>query len=281
MPSILREPVIHFSILAVVLFGYFKLTADATPINDDTGIIVVDERDVEQLATQFQSVWKRPPTRPEIERLVDSYIREEVLVRSALELGLDQGDAAIRNRLRQKMQFLTDSAARAMEPETEVLQKHLDANPERFEVQGRIAFEQVLLGDNPTEAEVQATLKNLMEGQDPATLGQGSLLPVRIPLSQETQVDGGFGRGFFKVANDLPQGDWSGPLRSGFGLHLVRVTALEPAVLPELEQVRDKVLFDWRREQAEVLAEAQFEALKAGYQVERPDPDMLDKVVAE
>lgn len=281
MKRILKEPVVHFAIFAILLFIYFQAAAKPEQIANTSNRIVVGDREVEQIITQYRATWQQPPTPEQLETLIEGYIREEVLVRSALELGLDRGDAAIRNRLRQKMQFLTDSAAQSLDPGEEVLAEHLTNNPDRFSRPGRIAFDQVYLGASPTEVEVTQALSSLKSGEAPATVGQSSLLPSQVPLSVPVQIDGGFGQGFHAGLAELPQGDWVGPVRSGYGLHLIRVTEVEQPELPDLDLIRDKVLFDWRREQADVLAEAQFNALRTGYEIIQPDAADLQQVLGQ
>lgn len=278
---ILREPILHFGLLAVGLFVYFQAVAEPEQGGVDATQIEVTTDDVTLLIEQYQQAWRRPPTMQELDGLIQASIREEVLVREALALGLERGDGVIRNRLRQKMQFLTDSAAQALTPEPSVLQAHLEANADRFEQAGTLGFEQVLLGPNPTKNEVRAALHALQSGADPLTVGQASMLPPQVPASAPVQIDGGFGRGFAGVVAELPVEEWAGPVRSGFGIHLIRVTEKAPPRLPSLDEVRDKVLFDWRREQANALSEAQFEALVTAYQITRPSDSDLSALVAQ
>jgi parvulin-like peptidyl-prolyl isomerase len=76
-----------------------------------------------------------------------------------------------------------------------------------------------------------------------------------------------------KAVSELPPGEWSGPVTSGFGAHVVQLLRLDPATLPSFEAVRDAVEEDWRRGTAETLREAQFEALRDRYEVILPGQD--------
>ncbi|GAB5438044.1 peptidyl-prolyl cis-trans isomerase [Falsiruegeria mediterranea] len=281
MPRILREPIVHFGLLAVALFVYFQAVAEPEPEVVDDNIIEVSIADATLLVEQYTQAWRRPPTREELDGLIQTRIREEALVREAQALGLERGDAVIRNRLRQKMQFLTDSAAQALSPEPSVLQAHLEANVDLFEKPGTLAFDQVFLGENPSVEEVNAALSALHGGADPLLMGQVSMLPPQVPASVPVQIDGGFGRGFAATLSSLPKGEWGGPVRSGFGIHLIRVIEAEPPRLPDLAEVEDKVLFDWRRQQASALSEAQVKALLTAYAVETPSEDELNALVAQ
>ncbi|MCA0871324.1 peptidyl-prolyl cis-trans isomerase [Seohaeicola saemankumensis] len=281
MRKLLREPIVHFVLIGVLLFVYFDLSAEPAPAAGPADVVTVDRPEVSRIIDRYTEVWKRPPTEAELETLVTAAVREEIMVREALALGLDRGDAAIRNRLVQKMQFLTESATRSLDPSDEVLQDHLDANAERFAAPPVVAFEQIFLGPEPSEDEIADVRAQLAAGVPPQELGQRSLLPAALPLASPRQVDGAFGAGFAAALAAAEPGAWSGPYRSGFGQHLVRVSERRDGGVPALATVRDKVLFDWRRTQAETLAEAQFDALAERYKVTVPDREALREILAQ
>lgn len=281
MRKVIREPIVQFALIGVAFFVYFKVVApEASGVAAGSAPeVVIDTTVAAQLVDRFEQVWNRPPTVAELQGLVEGTLREEILVREALALGLDRGDAVIRNRLVQKMDFLTASAAQALEPEAAVLQAHLEANAGRFALQPAAGFVQVFLGEAPTEAEAQAALAQLRAGAAPETVGARSLLPAALPPATRQQVDGSFGAGFFDALAAAPLDEWSGPYASGFGQHLVRVTARSEGGLPALEAVRDKVLADWRQTQAETLGQAQYEAAKTRYGVQLPSEEALRQVL--
>lgn len=271
--SFLKEPLLHFSLLGVAVFAWFSYLNPAPAVSDNTDRIIVDDQDIDRLINQFQSTWQRRPTPKELDGLQDAFLRQEVLVREARALGLDRGDSVVRNRLAQKMEFLTLSLAQSTEPDDTVLQAHLAENSARFMRPGRVAFQQVGLGPTPDPAQIDAMLTALNDGADPAQFASASLLPSAQPLSTARQVDATFGRGFFAALEGLPQGTWVGPVPSSFGLHIVRIDTSEPAFLPPFDRIRDDVLFDWRRDLKSELSEAQFDALKSKYDVSTPSAD--------
>jgi hypothetical protein len=267
---ILREPLLHFFALGLVLFALFALVDDSPPPRQGEQIQVTDD-DARRLAAGFEATWRRPPTVEEIDRLIESYIEEEVYVREALALGLDQDDAVIRQRLRQKMEFLTEAAADTANPSEQQLRRHYEAHEERFAEDARIAFEQVYLGEEPGDGAIEAAAAALAEGAPPHALGRSSLLPVAQRLAPATAVDGAFGDGFFERIAALEADAWTGPVPSAFGLHLVRVKAAEKAKLPPFEAVRDAVERDWRLQTALQLGEERYAAFRARYEVTRPE----------
>jgi parvulin-like peptidyl-prolyl isomerase len=281
MPGLLREPLVQFGVLAVLLFVFFRIGSDDVTDPLPRNKIVVTEPDVSRLITQFEAVWKRTPTQAELDGLVTSHLAEEVLVREALQFGLDRGDAVIRNRLRQKMLFIAESAAQTLEPDDLVLAQHLRADPGKFARPARVSFQQVFLGEAPDEDAIAQARAVLTKGQPPETVGTRSLLPGHMAEVTPSQVDRVFGAGFFAGIETGSEGQWLGPVRSGYGLHLVRVDATTAGSLPDLVDVRAAVLLDWRRVQFETLAAAQLAELTARYDISRPDAAALQKLLPQ
>ena len=103
---LVREPLVHFLLLGGLLFGAWYAFNDQPPISDSNRI-VLDEAQVASLAATFQRTWLRLPSHEELAGLVKDRIKEEILYREALALGLDRDDQVIRRRLRQKMEFVS------------------------------------------------------------------------------------------------------------------------------------------------------------------------------
>ncbi len=266
---IVTEPFVQFAVLSLAIFGWFKLAQpDEWAVDPDARVIIIDQRQVELLAGQFESTWRRPPTAEELAKLKEDWLNREVLYREALALGLDGNDEIIRNRLVQKMNFLLTSEAGAARPEDEVLQTYLSDNADAFTTPARLAASLVYLGQTPSETFVEQTRTRLAAGEDHRQLGQASLLPTGFELSSRTLVDGNFGTGFFDQLEPLPLGEWSGPVQSSFGLHMVRLDDKWDPVLPPFGAIRDRVLADWREKQAERATEVFIENLRSTYVIE-------------
>lgn len=139
--KLLREPLAHFLVLGALVFAMFQFAADRSDVQD--GKIVVTRGRIEQLVTGFSHTWNRPPTRPELDGLVEDYIRDEVLYREALAMGLDKDDTIVRRRMRQKLEFLTSDASAIVAPTEQDLQRWLNRNPDMFRVEPAVAFSQI------------------------------------------------------------------------------------------------------------------------------------------
>ena len=265
MRNLIRQPLVHFFVLGAVLFILFDV------VNDDSGNapgeIVVDANRIDALVARFERTWQRPPTQQELEGLVDGWVREEILYREGLALGLDRDDPVVRRRMAQKVDFMIDSGSRA--PEEEELAEWFGARAENYRVPPQYAFEQVFFSPDRHEdlsAMVGQTLAALDAG-DPIPAGDATLLPGRVELASVPQISRIFGADFADGLGAQPVERWAGPVRSGYGLHLVRINEKVPAYLPPLEDVRAAVERDWLQLQSEQAKEKFFEALRERYDV--------------
>ncbi|MDP5220551.1 peptidylprolyl isomerase [Ruegeria sp. 2205SS24-7] len=268
---ILKEPLFHFFLIGVAIFIWFHIVAPETETVESLAIITIDEDDVARLADQFEARWKRRPNDAELEALVNASIREEVLVREARKLGLDRGDSVIRSRLSQKMDFLTEAIATSVVPEEEELEAFLNQNPARYATPDRVAFTQIFLGEDPSEAQIEASLAALKAGQEVTDSDASTFLPASMPLTVTRVIDSVFGPGFSEGLLEVETGPWGGPVQSGYGVHLVQVRAFEPSRTPALSEIHSDVLRDWRRAASEDLAHAQYDSLVQNYEIVSPD----------
>ena len=271
MTRLLRDPLLHFFIIAAAIFGLYAILDD-TPPPAPANQLVIGEDDARRLVAEFEATWRRPPTVKELDHMIGQLVREEVYVREALALGLDQDDAVIRRRLQTKMEFLTESGAEAIAPDDATLAAHLSAHPDRFAEPALVAFEQILLAEGIDSAEAGVLEARLNIGADPGDAARPTLLPPAFRLSPKQVVDSTFGTGFFEALGDLPVGPWSGPVETPLGTHLVRVTERREAQVPPLSEIRERVERDWRADLTERLREERYDALLSRYEVVRPDP---------
>lgn len=268
MQKLLREPLIHFLILGAVLFLVFDLTSETDRSGERR--IVVTAGQVEQLAAQFSRTWLRPPTPDELEGLVERYVRSEIYYREALAMGLGQDDPYVRNRLALKLEVLLDDLSAEAEPADAELARFLNDHAGRFTEPARLSFRQVYL--NPDRhadpvAEAQGLLERLRGGADPQGLGDVSMLIPRLDAATPDEIARQFGVGFAEALEGLEPGDWVGPIRSTFGIHLVRVAQRQPARLPTLADIHDTVLAEWRDQRRREAKEQAYRRLRERYEV--------------
>ena len=262
----------HFLALGALVFLLFHLTTDRGETQD--GKIVVTRGKVEQLLTGFSRTWQRPPTQQELDGLVEDDIREEVLYREALGMGLDKDDVIIRRRMRQKLEFLTEDTAAAAPPTDADLQGWLDKHPDKFRVEPKLAFSQVYLnaahaGDNASAAasKVLAQLDNAGESAAAAELGDTTMLPHQFPLSRVDEIASVFGDEFARRIAQLGSGRWIGPIPSGYGWHIVYVSERTEGRPKPLSEVREAVQRDWLAARRKEIIDATYSKLREKYAV--------------
>ncbi len=272
--SLAREPLVHFLLLGAALFLVDGWLRPATTAAADSRIVVSEER-IRNLTRNFVRTWQRPPTRAELDGLVEAHVREEVMVREALALGLDRDDTIVRRRLQQKLEFVSEGAA-ALAPSTdEQLEAYLKANPEAFRSPPRATFTQVYLDPARRKGTLDADAARLLETlnraaapRDPTAVGDRLLLlEPRYENLPQPEVASQFGAEFAAALVKQPTGRWVGPLASGYGLHLVRVERLQPGGTPVLSEVRPLVEREWSNARREELARAFYQRLRSKYAI--------------
>jgi PPIC-type PPIASE domain len=272
---IVREPLVHFILIGVVVFGAYALMGNGADQPRDR--IVVTEGRVQQLAQVFAKTWQRPPKPEELRGRIDAYIKEEVYYREALKLGLDRDDTLIRRRMQQKMEFVTEPSDQLLVADDVKLQAFLDAHKSEFRVEPRVAFQQVFLNPAKTGETVLIRVKQTLEALKvsgpsdvPSDLGDPTLLPAATPLATLSTIAGNFGEAFARALPDLPEDEWAGPVESPFGLHLVRVTERLDGQDPKLDEIREAVKQKWRTQKRDEFQKRAFDQLLAKYEVILP-----------
>jgi hypothetical protein len=272
--SLLREPLVHFLLLGAALFLLDAWLRPAAAPAANTEIVVSEAR-IRSLAQNFRRTWQRPPTQEELDGLVEAHVREEVFYREALALGLDRDDAIIRRRLQQKMEFVSEEAAALAKPSDDELAKYLEAHADAFRVEPRATFAQVYLDPRKRSATLEADVRRLLHtlnaagpNADPARAGDRlMLLEPRYENATQSEIARVFGAAFATTVVGQPPGTWAGPVKSGYGVHLVHVEAVIQGGVPALADVRPLVEREWTNAKRKELSSAFYEKLRAKYRV--------------
>lgn len=291
---LLQEPLLHFFLLGIALFAATRLWGDANPEPEDNQIVVTAGK-VSSLIQIFQRTFQRPPTRQELDGLIQDFVNEEVFYREALAMGLDQDDTVIRRRLRQKLEFVAEDLADAVEPSDEQLAAFLAENPDRFRLEDRTSFSQVYFspqrrGDS-LESDVQQTLEKLREAKstiDLTLFGDPTLLPIEHDVLRQSEITNMMGPQFEQGLKQVPVGVWTGPIPSSYGWHLVQVQQRVPGRIPKLDEVRDIVRREWFARRREESKQQFYDSLRNRYEVviempvlERPTGNELEEDVRD
>lgn len=265
-----RDPLFHFLIAGAVVYGSYYILSDPVDVSEgDEKTVVVSIREIEWLSIQWEKRWNRPPTREELNGLIDQHVRETVLYRQALSMGLDKDDAVIRRRLGQKLEFLSQDLLQPPPPSEEELRSFFAENQERYRDADRITLSHVFFNPDVRGAETledaKAVLSDLVALPDvPADVGAFGdrfLLQAYYPNQTEAELSRLFGSGFAEPVFQLEQGVWQGPVLSGYGAHLVFVHDHFVAPEPKFEDVQDQVTEHWTTLKRAELNEQFFETV--------------------
>jgi hypothetical protein len=233
--------------------------------------IVITEGVVDDLVTQHVAAKGREPSHAELDHLVESYVRDEILYREGVKLGLERDDIVVKRRVRQKIEMMAEEDAATRSPTDADLSAYLAANPARFAQPAVLTFEQVFVGA-PTSGSravhaVALTGVALRKGVDAETLGTPTLLPHRMTRTPADLVARDFGSSFAAALERLPVDEWVGPIASSFGTHYVRVSERTPAVPPQLAAVRDHVVREWENERRQRARNEAYARMRRAYTV--------------
>ncbi len=272
MSGWLREPLLHFVILGALIFGIYGWIKG--PGSENAGEIVVTLRQQENLAGTFSRTWQRRPTQSELNGLISDFIRQEIAYRESQAMQLDRNDVVIRRRLRQKLEMLTGDVAVLLPPTEQELQRYLAEHADDFSFPAMLNFRHIYFNtdDNRDQAlrdaeGLLAQLQNDAASVDLDTAGDRSLLPPELREVRETELDSLFGRGFATAIQDIAVGSWDGPIRSGFGLHLVYIEERVDGHMPQLEEVSDLVMREWLAVKRKDTIDALYERLAENYTI--------------
>ncbi len=270
---LLREPLVHFLLAGLLLFAFFLWRG--SEVDPESRTITVSEAQVTRLVAGWQQTWQRPPTPAELDGLIRDHIREEVLYREGMRLGLDKDDTVVRRRIRSKMEFLVDARTEAQPPSDAELQAWLERNPHRYAAESRYSFDQIYLGEGPEAARrAEGLVNQLRQGADWLRLGSAISLPPSLENEPRDRIAAEFGGDFAKALDGIkaPSDQWTAPLQSGFGLHLVRLRQRESSGTPKLADVRQQVENDWRADTKARRGDEAFKALLDNYtiRIEKP-----------
>ena len=278
---LLREPLLHFLVLGAALFAaYAALEPQLSTATAPARQIRLTQDELLQLGTAFQAQWRRAPTVQEFAALAEDKVRQEVLYREALALGLDKDDEIVKRRMAQKMKFIAEDVAAAREPTSSELQAWFDKNHDRFRLPGARRFPPaVLLARPPRRQRPQRCGPRTRGTRRPAggcaaaaALGDRMIFQDYYRDRTTEFLGKEFGPGFaLSVAKQAP-GSWHGPVESGMGWHLVFVDAVVPGRVPAFAEIESEVKTAWLGEQKAQAWDKAYKEMRAKYVLLLPAP---------
>jgi len=286
LKSFLKEPLVHFLAAGLGLFVLFGVVNRDEP-DADPNVVTVDH-DALLTFVQYRIKAFNPTlaeeklsslSDEELQNLIDDYVREEVLHREAVALGLGEDDYVIRRRLVQKLEFINEGFAEAgAKVDRAALQRYFDANKADYYVEPFVTFTHVFFEteDRPREQAHAVAEKKLLELNrngvafaDAPQHGDRFLYHVNYVERTPDYVASHFGVPMAKAVFELEPNDfiWRGPFDSPYGVHLVLLTINEPGRDPELAELEGRVRVDAQRAMIREETEAAIADIVGSYEV--------------
>ena len=271
-----REPLVHFFLIGIVMFIVYTLL-NPEGFNDQLDRkIIIQPGDLEWMISSWERQRGRAPTLEELTRMVNEHIREEVLYREAISLGLDQNDAIVRRRMAQKMSFMTKGLGEQETPTDEILQAFYFKNRARYETPAMISISHIYFSaDKRGEAaktDAQNVLQQLQSEKNPpkSAPDRGDRFILQYDYKQMTKKDlaNQFGENFAESVFGLKSDGWYGPIESNYGQHLVYTSNRTEANLPEFHTQKRRVELDWNHDQKQAAEKKMMAGMLQKYNIE-------------
>jgi hypothetical protein len=274
-----REPLVHFLVIGLALFGLYSWIERGRASNGNYQIALTLD-DLRQLDMSFVSQWHRQPTPEEFRGLVESFIRQEVLYREGLAMGLDKDDTIVKRRMAQKMEFLSEDVAAAHEPSTDELRNWYAKNSQKFALADRATFRHLFFGfdrrGQNAQTDALSALNRIAGKPEGRPLGKELADPFmfqdyygdRAPDQLAKEFGPAFAIGLYKLKPKM----WQGPIESGYGWHLVWVESITPGRIPAFEEVEPDVKTAWLADQKAIEWQKAYAKMREKYEVSAPQP---------
>jgi peptidyl-prolyl cis-trans isomerase C len=280
MKRFLREPLLHFLVLGGLLFAVYAAFGRGSARVEPVRQITLTLDDLRQLQIGFAAQWQRPPNDREMIGLIENRIKEEILYREALAMGLDKDDTIVKRRMAQKMEFLAEDVSAAHEPTTDELKAWFAKNTAMFTQPARVSFRHLYFSPDrrgkSAWSDSTAALRKLAgkpaDWAGAAALGDPFMFQDYLADRTAEQIAKDFGPPFAKTLFVQKPGAWSGPIESGYGWHLVFVDSLTPERAAAFEEVEPDVKTAWLATRKAEAWDKAYKAMRSKYELVLPGP---------
>lgn len=235
--GLLKQPLLWFLAIGLALF----IADSRIPESRDEIVVTAALRD--RLATLWTTQTGLVATEAELNSLVDNWLKEEILYREALRMGLDREDSIIRRRLVQKLGFITESET-IPTPEEGELEDFYRENIDEYTLPVRYSFRHHYFQQR---AAAENALARINEGAAAQEYGEPTMLNPAYAYRSALDLNAVFGAGFAGQLETVAAGGWQGPVQSGFGFHLVWIDTIHPSEVTPFDGIRQQVLQDFQR----------------------------------
>lgn len=273
-----REPLVLFMAVGSLLFGVHALLAPHFGSATNPRRIVVDRADLVRFAQLRARAFSEERAESNFDAMIPSqkrslledYLREEVLYREAVALGLDAQDYVIRRRLVQSLEQGIGAEIDEADPPTMAEARNwFDAHPQHYATAPTLSFTHVYFKGGNAPSRALTALPGLQAGRiDPTQVGDRFLYNANYADQTADSISSHFGKTMTEALFATPaDGKWKGPFASSHGIHLVRVDRIAIGGLPPFETAKSKVLFDLTENRHRQALESRVTEIRKGYHI--------------
>ncbi len=248
----------HFFAIAIAIFAVYGISQSS---NDK--LLEIDQREIDARVFMQEMTRGEPLTEEQRQLITSLYVEEQILVREAMAMGLDN-DARIHDMLAQKMRHVL--SGNIIQPTAGELNDYYNANTARYQSLATVSVDELVFDSREALTdqllsllEAGAEAQQLLEQED------GSQAP--LPNVNSIDLANIFEPAFADTVFAAETGEWSGPFISNRGQHWLRITSRVEARLPALEEITDLVRLDWIAEEEEGRLQEQVDKLWDEYTI--------------
>ncbi|WP_265594327.1 peptidylprolyl isomerase [Haloferula sp. BvORR071] len=260
LKSILREPLLHFAVVAAALVAAHQLY-----LRHSRPEVKLTTEWLDSMARDFELKSGRVPTLEERVKIAHAYVAEEILTREALKAG-HTDDPRVRGMLATSLRETLEPVI--ADPSDAELQGYRERNPESFRYPAGVSFEHVSFGK--AEEIPPGFLDALREGNPPAYVSSAMRMPNPMPMTWLPQIEKTFGVDFAAGLLTAKTGEWTGPLNSSRGLHFIKLIRRDEPREMSLEEVRPALVAKWQEERRKAVVSEKVAGMRGGYRIELP-----------
>ena len=256
--QLMNEPTVHFFVIAVVVFIVYAVSN----LNRDD-VIELDQREIDARVLMQEMLAGQPLTSEQREFVAASYVEEQILVKEAVELGLDN-DARIHDMLAQKMRHVLSGDI--IQPTPGELEGFYNSNSEFYRVPATVSVDELILDThNEIPLEIQTLINQGVSSEEILAIASGT----SAPLSNANHLDLSniFAPELADAVFQSQGNEWVGPFSSNRGQHFLKITERSDERIPQMTEIVDRVRLDWIAQEEEIRLQQEVNKLWDRYEI--------------
>lgn len=256
--KLVQEPTVHFFLMAVVIFVIYAISQ-----TNRENLLEVDQREIDARVFIQEMTTGQPLNDEQRQFIASNYVEEQILVREAIALGLDN-DARIHDMLAQKMRHVLSGDV--IQPTADDLNNYYEENLERYRTLPLVSVNELVLN---TQDELGAEVQAFLDSGSDAEMILAATAGNEAPLPNVNRIDLAniFSPEFSEQVFNAESESWVGPYTSNRGQHWLKITERSEANLPPLNEITDRVRLDWIAEEEEILLQQEVDKLWGQYTI--------------